>query len=85
MSGKAGFSMKVDMEPMVAFMPRMQRRDGRQGRASPPQAEIDEVEEEMLASRKIGDDQPLRRTRRSQKKLPAGDQAPRQPSSRRTG
>lgn len=51
MSGKAGFAMKFDMKPMVAFMAGMKR--GMEGKEGPPTAEeIAEVEKEMLASSK---------------------------------
>jgi hypothetical protein len=51
MSGKAGYAMKFDMKPMVAFMAGMKR--GMEGKEGPPTAEeIAAVEQEMLASRK---------------------------------
>ena len=51
MSGKAGYSMKFDMKPMVAFMAGMKRQ--MEGKEGPPTAEeIAAVETEMLASRK---------------------------------
>jgi hypothetical protein len=51
MSGKAGFAMKFDMEPMVAFMAGMKR--GMEGKEGPPTAEeIAAVRQEMLASSK---------------------------------
>lgn len=51
MSGKAGFSMKMDMNPMVAFMARMKR--GMEGKEGDPTAEeIAAVRQEMLATRK---------------------------------
>jgi hypothetical protein len=47
LAGKAGFSMKVDMEPMVGFMVRMQREmQGKTG--EPTAAEIDAAKQEML-------------------------------------
>lgn len=51
MSGKAGFSMKVDMEPMVGFMTRMKRSmEGKEG--EPTAAELAEARKEFLAQRK---------------------------------
>jgi hypothetical protein len=47
LAGKAGFSMKVDMEPMVGFMVRMQREmEGKKG--EPTAAEIEAAKKEML-------------------------------------
>ncbi|MEA2558991.1 MAG: hypothetical protein QOH06_495 [Acidobacteriota bacterium] len=51
MSGKAGYAMKFDMKPMVAFMAGMKRQ--MEGKEGPPTAEeIAAVEKEMLASSK---------------------------------
>jgi hypothetical protein len=51
LSGEAGFSMTVDMEPMMMFMVRMQREmAGQEG--EPTAAEIAKAREEFLASRK---------------------------------
>src|SRR5215207_9035704 len=51
MSGKAGYAMKFDMEPMVAFVAGMKR--GMEGKEGPPTAEeIAAVRQEMLASNK---------------------------------
>lgn len=51
LSGKAGFSMKVDMEPMVVFMTRMQREmAGQTGEISA--ADLEKAKKEFLASRK---------------------------------
>lgn len=51
MSGKAGFTMKVDMEPMVVFMTRMQREmAGKTG--EPTKEELDATRKDMLASKK---------------------------------
>ncbi len=51
MSGKAGFTMKVDMEPMVVFMTRMQREmAGKTG--EPTKEELDATRKEMMASKK---------------------------------
>lgn len=50
MSGKAGYSMKFDMEPMVGFMAGMKRQmEGKEGPATAE--EIAAVKQEMLASR----------------------------------
>jgi len=47
LAGKAGFSMKVDMEPMVGFMVRMQREmQGKTG--EPTAAEIEAAKKEMM-------------------------------------
>ena len=51
MSGKAGYAMKLDMKPMVAFMAGMKRQ--MEGKEGPPTAEeIAAVEQDMLASSK---------------------------------
>jgi hypothetical protein len=51
MSGTAGFTMKVDMEPMVAFMAAMQK--SMQGKAGEPTAaELAAVRREILESKK---------------------------------
>lgn len=51
MSGKAGYSMKFDMKPMVAFMAGMKRQ--MEGKEGPPTAEeIAAAEQELLASSK---------------------------------
>jgi hypothetical protein len=51
LSGKAGFSMKVDMEPMVPFMAQMKRSmEGKEG--PPTAAELAAGRKEMLASSK---------------------------------
>ena len=51
MSGKAGYAMKFDMKPMVAFMAGMKRQ--MEGKEGPPTAEeIAAVEKDMLASSK---------------------------------
>lgn len=51
LSGKAGFSMKVDMEPMVVFMTRMQKEmSGQKGELTA--ADIEKAKKEFLASRK---------------------------------
>lgn len=51
LSGRAGFSMTVNMEPMVLMMLRMQRQmGGKEG--EPTAAEIDQAKKEFLASKK---------------------------------
>lgn len=51
MSGKAGYNMKFDMKPMVAFMAGMKRQ--MEGKEGPPTAEeIAAAEKELLASSK---------------------------------
>jgi hypothetical protein len=51
MSGKAGFAMKFDMEPMAVFMAGMKRQ--MEGKEGPPTAEeIAAAKQEMMASRK---------------------------------
>lgn len=50
MSGKAGYAMKVNMEPMVGFMTRMKRSmEGKEG--EPTAAELAEARKEFLAQR----------------------------------
>lgn len=69
MSGKAGYSMKLDMDPMVAFMAGMKR--GMEGKEGPPTAEeIAAVREEMIASRKAQTTVPTKAE--IEKKLPKG-------------
>lgn len=72
MSGKAGFTMKVDMEPMVVFMTRMQREmAGKTG--EPTKAELDEARKEMLASKKTTTSTDFEKDRKElQSKLPKG-------------
>jgi len=50
LSGKAAFSMTVNMEPMVLFMVRMQREMAGQ-KGEPTAAEIDKARKEFLAFR----------------------------------
>lgn len=51
LSGKAGFTMKVDMEPMVYMMVMMQRgMEGKEG--EPTAAEIEKAKQDFLASKK---------------------------------
>jgi hypothetical protein len=57
LSGKAGFSMKVDMEPMVLFMTRMQREMAGQ-KGEPTAAEIEKAKKEFLASKTTTSEKP---------------------------
>jgi hypothetical protein len=51
LSGKAGFTMKVDMEPMIGFVAQMKRAmEGKEG--PPTAAEIADARKEMLAQSK---------------------------------
>jgi hypothetical protein len=72
MSGKAGFSMKVNMEPMVVFMTRMQREmSGKTG--EPTKAELDEARKQMLASKKTETTNDFEKDKKElQSKLPPG-------------
>jgi hypothetical protein len=72
MSGKAGFTMKVDMEPMVGFMTRMQREmQGKTG--EPTKAELDEARKQMLASKKSETTNDFEKDKKElQSKLPPG-------------
>ena len=51
MSGEVGFSMTVNMEPMVLFMLKMQREMSNQ-KGEPTAAEIEKAKKEFLASGK---------------------------------
>lgn len=72
MSGKAGFTMKVDMEPMVVFMTRMQREmAGKTG--EPTKEELDAARKEMLASKKSETKGDFEKDKKElQSKLPPG-------------
>lgn len=70
LSGKAGFSMNVDMEPMVLFMVRMQREMAGQT-GEPTKAEIDKAKAEFLASGKKETSTPPSKEE-IEKQLPAG-------------
>jgi hypothetical protein len=72
MSGKAGFTMKVDMEPMVGFMTRMQREmQGKTG--EPTKEELDAARKEMLASKKSETTGDFEKDKKElQSKLPKG-------------
>ena len=68
LSGQAGFSMKVDMEPLVGFMAQMKNEmSGKKG--APTAAELAEIRKELMSS---GTDRPRRPTsRRKRKRSPA--------------
>jgi len=72
MSGKAGFTMKVDMEPMVLFMTRLQREmQGQKG--EPTKAELDKARKEFLASKKTEGTNDFEKDKKElQTKLPKG-------------
>jgi hypothetical protein len=72
MSGKAVFSMKVDMEPMVLFMLRMQREmQGTPG--EPTAAEIEKAKQDFLASKKTETEgAPERQVAEIEENLPPG-------------
>jgi hypothetical protein len=72
LSGKAGFTMKVDMEPMVLMMVMMQRSmAGQEG--EPTAAEIEKAKKEFLASKKTeGAPDPAQQKEELAKGLPAG-------------
>jgi len=57
LSGKAGFSMKVDMEPMVYMMLMMQRSmEGKEG--EPTAAELEQAKKDFLAKSKKTESKP---------------------------
>lgn len=70
LSGKAGFSMHVDMEPMMLFMVRMQREMAGQT-GEPTKAEIDKARAEFLASGKKATAKPPSKAE-IEKQLPPG-------------
>jgi hypothetical protein len=72
LSGKAGFTMKVDMEPMVLFAAQMKRSmDGKEG--PPTAAELDEARKEMLASKTTSATTDFAKDRKElEQSLPAG-------------
>lgn len=71
LSGKAAFSMTVNMEPMVLFMVRMQREmAGQKGEPTP--AEIAKATKEFLASRKTETTDPEKEKAEMVKSLPPG-------------
>jgi hypothetical protein len=72
LSGKAGFAMKVDMEPMVGFMLRMQREmEGKTG--EPTKAELDKARQDFIASKKTEAAPDFEKDKKElQQKLPKG-------------
>ena len=71
LSGKAAFSMTVNMEPMVLFMVRMQREmEGKTG--EPTAAEIDKAKKDFLASKKTTKEDPEQQKADVEKNLPPG-------------
>jgi hypothetical protein len=72
LAGKSGMSFKIDMEPFVLFMVRMQKQmSGQEG--EPTAAEIEEAKKQFLASSKnemTGD--PAARKAEVEKNLPPG-------------
>jgi hypothetical protein len=71
LSGKAAFSMTVNMEPMVLFMVRMQREMAGQ-KGEPTAAEIEKAKTEFLASRKTETKDPEKEKAELVKSLPPG-------------
>jgi len=71
LSGKAAFSMTVNMEPMVLFMARMQREmEGKTG--EPTAAEIDKAKKDFLASKTSTKEDPEQQKAEVEKNLPPG-------------
>jgi len=72
LSGKAGFIMKVDMEPMVVFAAQMKRSmEGKEGPPTP--AELAEARKEMLDSSTTSDMADMEKDRKElEASLPAG-------------
>ena len=72
MSGKAGFTMKIDMEPMIFFMTQMKRdMEGKKG--EPTKAELDAARAEFLAQNKPkGGDDFEKDKKEMESKLPKG-------------
>lgn len=73
LSGKAGFSMKVDLEPMVLMMLMMQRSmEGKEG--EPTAAEIEAARKDFLANMKKTESQPDPKQQKEElaKSLPPG-------------
>lgn len=72
LSGKAGFSMKVDMEPMVYFMTQMQREmSGKKG--PPTAAELDAAKKDVLKNGKTETTGDFEKDKKEmQAKLPKG-------------
>ena len=70
LSGKAAFSMTVNMEPMVLFMLRMQREMAGQ-KGEPTAAEIEKAKQDFLASKTTKED-PEKQKAEVEKNLPPG-------------
>ena len=73
LSGKAGFSMQVDLEPMVAMMLMMQRSmEGKEG--EPTAAELDKAKKDFLANAKKSETtpDPAKQKEELAKSLPPG-------------
>jgi hypothetical protein len=71
LSGKATFSMTVNMEPMVLFMVRMQREmEGKKG--EPTAAEIEKAKKDFLASKTTTKENPEQQKADVEKSLPPG-------------
>jgi hypothetical protein len=71
LSGEVGFSMTVNMEPMVLFMLIMQREmNGQKG--EPTAAEIEKAKKEFLASGKTKTTTNMGKQEEMEKSLPAG-------------
>jgi hypothetical protein len=71
LSGKAAFSMTVNMESMMLFMLRMQREmEGKTG--EPTAAEIEKARQEFLASKTSKPEDPEQQKAEVEKSLPAG-------------
>ncbi len=71
LSGKAAFSMTVNMEPMMLFMLRMQREmEGKTG--EPTAAELAKAKQDFLASKKEKQEDPKTQAEEVKKTLPPG-------------
>jgi hypothetical protein len=69
LSGKAGFAMTVDMEPMALFMLHMQRQmEGKTG--EPTQEEVDKARQELLS--KVTKPEATFKKEEVEKELPSG-------------
>lgn len=71
MSGRAGFSMKIDMDPMVVFMARMAHQmSGQKG--EPPAADIEKMRKEMLSDKPMDPAEFAKDRKEFEAKLPKG-------------
>jgi hypothetical protein len=71
LSGKAAFSMTVNMEPMMLFMLQMQREmEGKKG--APTAAELEKAKKDFLASRTETKEDPKKEEEDVKKSLPPG-------------